>query len=410
MSGGGQRGHDVSMHSSRLRIAAVLIAASATLLALTSCAPASGKPSADSTTSNSTTKHHVTTKPKPKITPKPAGVIQPASRYAFGCSDLIPANAVATLYSTPMSPVDSTDFDQQNLLPQLPSPEYLNALGALDCTWYDGAKITGTNHEMELQVIPVTLAEWDKFAQGGAAQITNGVSTDCESDQGLNTCDYEAYVNGSRYELNILNMTPVPGSNNQVLPAAVQAVVTGINTKLNSAPAGPLPAAQHPSVTLPAGPAMITVAQVRTALGVGAGVSLEVDCTGQPDGPWEIPNEAQQQVTGGADCEFGVPYDGGTEGPYVLYEFIPAGGWAAKQIVADTPSATAVADPSLPAGDSLYEYTDSTPELTGVLSLGGNLVEFEFFPTANTGDPATSVPQATALVNVANAFEATARS
>ena len=152
------------------------------------------------------------------------------------------------------------------------------------------------------------------------------------------------------------------------------------------------------------------MAQVRTALGVPANVKLEIDCVGQPDGPWEIENEAQQQVDNSADCEFGLPYNGGTQGPYGLFEYIPAGEWAAKQMEGYTPSETQVSDPSLPAGDSLYQWTDSEGELNGDLIVGGNLIEINFFKPSENGDPAASVPLPTALVNLANAFETTVRS
>jgi hypothetical protein len=394
------------MTSSRLRVAAVLIAASATILALTSCAPAVTHRSGSGGSGISKPTHTL----KPKPTPTPTALAQPASRYPFGCSDVISASAVATLYTTPMGPVDSTQFERLDLDPQIPISEYMKSLGALDCTWYDGTKTNDTSHDMELQVLPVTLAEWNKFAKGGAVQLTNGVDIECSNDENYNTCGYEAFINGSRLSLSINNMKPVPSSNT-VLPPAVKAIVAAITAKLASATVGPPPAAQHPSVTLPAsGTAMLTVAQARAALGVAASVKIEVDCTGQPDGPWEIMNEAQQQVDNSPDCEFGLPYNGGTQGPYGLYEFIPAGQWAAKQMEGYTPSEVPVSDPSLPAGDSLYQWTDSEGDLNGDLVLGGNLIEINFFKPADTGDPSGSVPLPTALINLANAFETTVRS
>jgi hypothetical protein len=391
------------MTSSRLRVAAVLIAASATLLALTSCAPAVGHVSAGGGTS--TTKHHHT----PKPTPTPAAMVQPAPRYSFGCSDLIGSSTVASLFSVPMNLIDTSQFMRLDLDSQIPSADYVEDLGGLDCTWYDGAKTNDNSHNLTLEVLPVTLAEWNKFAQGGETTIHNGIETDCTSDQGFNSCDYEAYVNGSRFYFETENMKPAPTSAS-VLPPAVKAIITAITAKLASTPAGPAPAAQHPSVTLPAsGASMITAAQVRTAMGIPANVKMTIDCTGEPDGPWEIDNEAQQEVDGSSDCVFGPPYDGGVSGSYGLYEFLPAGEWAAKQLLGYTPSETQVSDPTLPAGDSLYQWTDSDGALNGDLIIGGNLIEINFYTPQDSGEPKGSVPLPTALINLANALETTIR-
>jgi hypothetical protein len=387
------------MTSLRLRVAVSVIAASVTLLALTSCAPAAHS------AGGATTTHHHTTKP----TPTPAQLVQPASRYPFGCGDLIGASTVATLFSVPMSLVDSARFDRLNLISQIPTSEYVKQLGAIDCTWYDGAKTNDNSHDLELQILPVTPAEWNIFADGGATDIHDGVETECTADEGFNSCGYEAYVNGSRFSLTLNNMKPIP-TGEFVLPPAVKAIVAAITASLTSTPLGPVPPAQHPSVALPSsGTAMLTVAQARSALGVGASVPMEVDCAGMTDGPWEIMNEAQKQVDNGSDCEFGLPYNGDAQGPYGLFEFLPAGEWAAKELLADTPTETPVSDSSLPAGDSLYEWTDADGELNGDLILGGNLIEINLFNPSDTGDPAASVPLPTALVNLANDFETTIR-
>ena len=400
--------HDVLMTSTRVRVAVVMLAASATLLSLTSCAPVAGPhPTASGVV---TTRHHHTPKPTPTPTPTPAALVQPASRYPFGCGDLISNATVASVFTHPMSTVDSSDFSRLNLLSEIPTSEYLNYLGALDCTWSDGSKITGTNQYLELQMMPVTLAEWNKFAVGGADTLTNGVDIECGTDSGSNSCYYEARVNGSRYSLNFINMKPIPPSG-KYLPAAIKTIIANINAKLTASTLGPVPAPQDPSVTLPtSGTAMLTEAQTRSALAIPTKYGVDVDCSGTTDGPWEIYNEALQEVDGSTGCEFGLPYNGGSQGAYGLYQFIPAGEWAAKQLEGDTPSETQVADPALPAGDSLYEWTDSDGGLEGDLTIGGNLIEIDLFGPAEVGNPKLAVTLPTAMLNLANDFETTIRS
>lgn len=337
-------------------------------------------------------------------------MVQPASRYSFGCSDLVSASAVASLYSVPMSPVDSTKFARLDLESQVPTSVQLQALGALDCSWYDGKKTDDTSHDMEVEVMPVTLAQWNRFALGGADTLHNGVDIECAGDSGYNSCQYEAYVNGSRFTLLANNIKVVPTAYS-VLPPAVKTVVTAIAAKIASAPVLPAAAAQQPSVTLPAsGTALLTSAQIRSAFGLPATAKVLVDCSETGDGPWEIDAEAIQELDGSEGCELGPPFMGQeTAGGYAGLSWLPAGSWAASDLESDTAGETQVSDPSLPAGDSLYQFTDAGGDLDGDLVIGGNLIGIEVYAQTDPSEPKGTVPIATALVNVANALETTLR-
>jgi hypothetical protein len=394
------------MTSAHIRATLAIAAAAGLLLALTSCAPAAHAPHHGSHPSAGST-----TTPTPTPTPTVPPLVQPASRYSFSCSDVISASSVASIYTVPMSPIDSAKFAQLDINSELPYEYWIRQLGGLDCTWSDGTVPGVTTHWMTLDILPVTLAEWNIYAKGGAVSLTNNASISCSTGSNNNGCEYETYVNGSRFDLATYNMVPTPAG--QTLPAQMKAMVASIAAKLTSTTVGAAPAAQQASVTLPAaGTSMLTGPQTASALGTSAAITakMKIDCSGDTDGPWEIFNEAQKEVDGNLGCSFGPPYDGGSDGPYGLFEWIPAGQWAATQLESFTPSAVQVTVPAMPAGDSLYEYKDSNGDLVGQLVIGGNLVTFMLFAPATTGEPLGSVPLATAVVNLAADFETTIRS
>ncbi|MEJ1229506.1 MAG: hypothetical protein WDM88_00955 [Galbitalea sp.] len=301
-----------------------------------------------------------------------------------------------------MTPVEPANFDRLDLDPEIPQAYYIQALGGIDCAWYDGQKTSGNSRDLELSVLPATSAVWNEFVDSSEG-VTGTTYTFCTSDE-QNTCEYDAFVNGSWLYILANNLSVQPGSGNTTLPPQLKSAITAMTAKLTAAALGPAPALRQGSVTLPnTGTSLITAAQFTTALGLGGGVT--VDCTGHPDGPWSLANEAETEVTSAIGCFFATSDGGGYGG----YEWLAGGAWAAELAEAATPSETALTVPGLPAGDSAKEYSDSQGELTVDLILGGNWIEYELAPASDTGEPPGSVPLPTAAIALTSAFEKTVR-
>jgi hypothetical protein len=321
----------------------------------------------------------------------------------------MPASGLSTLFSVPMTSIDDDTWQRENGESGLRSPYYVLDLGGLECDWYDGKKFNNNSHDMQLDVLPVPVAGWDRLINGGATNVANGRVIECDANE-QNSCGYERYVNGSWIHLQIDNMVPKPGTNTELLPHAVNTLVAAIVAKIESAPPGPAPAPQHPEVALPAtGASMITVSQIHAAVGVKATYKLAVVCDDPYDGPWEINAEAETEVSGTVGCSLEPPNEGQNAVAYADFEFLPAGAWAATKLESETPGETAVSVPGLPVGDSFETWTDSDGERIGDLVVGGNLIEIRLFDVDPTSEPVPTVSKSQRLINIAAAMDATIR-
>ena len=337
------------MPSLRIRSVAAVVAASALLLTLTACAPPI---------------HHVPTQgsfptTKPKITPRAttapiAAATKPKSDYSFGCADLIPSGALPTLFDATVTPVLGSKLDRENKLDSLPNDYYVEVLGGLDCDWADNQPLTsGTSSNMALHALPVDSSVWAKFGQSvdGASATSY---TFCSTGGTGGSCQYDAYLNGTWWQLDLNNMKPIATSSD-VLPPAIQTLVTSITAKLSAGSPAESGGAQKGLRPLPT-PAnqLITAAQVKSALALPASASVTVNCDDQSDGPWTITAEASTELTGGTSCNFDTP-DGGIYGGY---QVLSGGAWAAKDAIANTPGETLGATVNPPANTAYYVWTD----------------------------------------------------
>ncbi len=381
--------HDVSMTAARIRTLTVIAAAAGVILVLTACAPPLHHVPKPGSFSTST----------PRITPAhsaaPAVTTKPASDYSFGCSNLVAASSLPALFPVAMKSITGAQFARVNSEPGFASDYYVEELGGLDCAWYDGkasnngATAATSTHDMELTILPVVSSVWKKFLESAGTGVTPTGYTDCSSDSGYNSCQYDGYVNGSWYELDLNNMTPMPPSN-QALPGALQSIVSTVNAKLGAGSAAEPNGLQHGTRPLPAEPQeLLTAADVKSALGLPASASVTVDCSGQSDGPWTIDEEAATEVFGSVGCSFGTP-DGGTYGGYSA---LAGGEWAAHDAEAVTPGETAVVTLNQPQTSSLYTFTDSQSDRSDDFIYDGSWISFYLYPTAGSDTPGTATPQ-----------------
>lgn len=382
----------------RFRIAAAVVAATGVLLALTACAPPV---------------HHVpqpgafaTAKPKITAIPKPvtpAIATKPKSDYSFACTDLMGGRALPSLFSVPMTEVAGSKFARFNKIGEFTDDYYVEVLGGLDCAWYDGKVTNNTNsHDMELTILPVDSAVWAHFTGSAGDGVSGNTYTDCSSDGGYNPCQYDAYVNGSWYELNINNMIPT-SSAFATLPPAVMGIVGAINAKLSAGPAPQVNGPQKGTRTVPAlASQLLTAAEVKTDLKLPAGATVTVNCNGEFDGPWNMGAEASQELTGGYGCFFETP-DGGIYGGYNV---LSGGEWAGHDAESNTPGEVQAVTVNQPQGSSLYTWTDDIADPSADLIDYGNWMMFFLFPPDNS-EPASGTTSALALQNLALSAEAT---
>jgi hypothetical protein len=391
--------HNVSMPTQRFRTTAAVIAAATVLVALTACAPPI---------------HHVpkpgslsTTTPKIRPTAKPTGptlAVKPKSDYSFACSDLIGGTTLPTLFSVPMQPIVGSRLARVNKVMSIPSDYYVEVLGGLDCAWYDGQPSNDSNstHDMELTILPVDSSVWTKFAQSAGDGVSGTTYTQCPNDPGYLSCQYDAYVNGSWYELDINNML-LSSSGMDVLPPAVAGIVSAINAKLSHGPAPQPDGPQKGTRLLPSDSSqLLTVADLKTDLKLPASASVTIDCTGTSDGPWEIGPEAETEVTGGTGCSFNTP-DGGTYGGY---DVLSGGQWAAKDAIANTAGEVLAVTVNQPQGSNVYTWTDGTNDPSADLIDYGNWISFYLYPPDDS-EPASATTPSLALQNLVLSAEKT---
>jgi hypothetical protein len=391
--------HSPATRTARVRSSAALAAAIAVLLTLTACAPPVHhipKPGSLSTA-------------KPRITPThttaPVVNAKPASDYMFGCSDLVSAAALPSLFSVPMQATTGAQFLRFNGVSGMPYNYYVEELGGLDCAWFDGkttndgATAATSSHDMQLSVLPVDPSVWDRFVQSAGTGATSAGYTECSSDSGYNSCQYDAYVKGSWYELDSNNMSPVPPSET-AMPSALQTIVTTLNGKLNASAAAKPDIVQHGTRPLPAQPQdLLTAAEVKTALGLPSSVTISIDCGAEGDGPWTIQAEAATEVAGGG-CNFDTP-DGGTYGGYST---LAGGEWAAHDAEANTPGETEMVTLNQPQTSSQYSFVDSQGNRTDDLIYDGSWLDFSVF-SGDSSEPAGTATPSDALQSLARAAE-----
>jgi hypothetical protein len=384
------------MTSTRVRAAVTLAVAAALLTALTACAPpvhTLPKAGAFSTAT-------------PRFTPRPIATrltpaTKPASDYSFACSDLIGASALPNLLAAAVTPVLASKLDRENKLDSLPNDYYVEVLGGLDCDWADNQPITSdTSHNMALHLLPVDSSVWTKFTQSvdGATATTY---TACTTAGSGGQCQYDAFTNGTWWQLDINNMKPSTTSAD-ALPTAVQTVVNAIAAKISGGPAAETNGTQKGLRPLPAESSeLITAAQVKSALALPASATVTVDCDDQADGPWTITAEAATEITGALGCDFDTP-DGGI---YGSYQVLSGGGWAAKDAIANTPGETLAITVNTPVDTDDYIWTDYQAGHDEDLIDYGNWIALSIY-APDSSEPASGVSASLALQNLSFDVEA----
>ena len=386
------------MTSSRARAAVTLAVAAALLTALTACAPpVHTLPSAGAF---STVKPGLT----PRPTATPAGpATKPASDYSFGCSDLVGASALPGLLGVSVTPVLASKLDRENKFDSLPNDYYVEVLGGLDCDWADNQPLTSdTSHNMALHLLPVDSSVWTKFTQSAGDDVTGTTYAACSTGATGGECQYDAFTNGTWWQLDINNMKPASTSSS-ALPATLQTVVNAIAAKIATGQAAETNGTQKGLRPLPGESGeLITAAQVKSALALPASATVTVNCNDQSDGPWTITAEAAIEVTGALGCNFDTP-DGGVYGGY---QVLSGGAWAAKDAIANTPSETAAITVNTPPNTDVYIWTDSQGGHDEDLIDYGNWIALSIYPP-DSSEPAAGVSATRALQTLTFDAEAT---
>jgi hypothetical protein len=388
------------MPSHSIRIAAALIATAGVLAALTACAPPIHH--VPQPGSFSTSKPKITIAPKTP-TPTPALAVKPKPDYSFACTDLMGGRALPSLYSVPMHEEAESKFNRMYKVGEFTDEYYVEVLGGLDCEWDDGlSPSNSSSHQMTLTILPVDSSVWTKFVQSAGDGVSGDTYTDCSSDDGHNTCQYEAYVHGSWYELDTNNIIP-SSSTFDVLPPALMGIVSTLNAKLSAGPAAEANGPQKGTRSVPSvAGQLLTAADVKTALALPASANVSIDCNGEYDGPWAIGAEASTELTGGFGCFFDTP-DGGTYGGFAV---LSGGEWAAKDAIANTPGEVQAVTVNQPVGSALYTWTDSGNDPSADLIDYGNWIFFFLFPPDGS-EPASGTAPSLALQNLALSAEKT---
>jgi hypothetical protein len=388
------------MPSHSIRIVAALIATAGVLAALTACAPPIHH--VPQPGSFSTSKPKITLAPKTPA-PKPTLAVKPKSDYAFACTDLMGGRALPSLFSVPMHEQALSKFDRVYKLGEFTDDYYVEVLGGLDCDWDDGLNPSNaSSHQLTLTVLPVDSSVWAKFVASAPDGVNGNTFTQCDSDGGYNTCQYDAYVNGSWFELDATNIIP-SSSSFTVLPPAVMGIVSTINAKLNTGPAAEANGPQKGTRSVPTDASeLLTVADVKTALALPASATISIECNGESDGPWTIDAEASKELTGGIGCFFDTP-DGGTYGGY---EVLSGGEWAAKDAIANTPGEVQAVTVNQPIGSALDTWTDSSNNSDADLIDYGNWILFSLYPS-DSSEPASGTTSSLALQNLSLEAEKT---
>lgn len=316
------------MTSSRLRVAAVLVAASATLLALTSCAPASSQHTAGGGSSAPTTHH--TTKPKPTTLPPALDTTAPAALLNIPCNSLAtPAEVAAfqgpaTLITQPASLATGDLADATNFLPV---SDYIRGAGGIDCIWsrgpvdhYDPTHVA-VNPYIEVSVEFNAAAAWALYVQEN--DIDGNQLVQCDGDVGnTSICQFDELVGTSTWIEVFSRKSDGPkvyaDGPNLIMQTAVAAV------KAAGAPAALTP----PQTGTPAlggtCASFSSPGAVQTALGIGVPLAPVV-LPSQPDYPTIIATwYAAQNTMNDHPCAF----ESAGSRVQAMLTWIPGGAWA----------------------------------------------------------------------------------
>jgi hypothetical protein len=389
------------MTNARTRTVTAILGGAAVLLALTACAPAVHHLPGTSTVSSS----------KPKVTPtaRPVANTQPKSDYPFTCGDAVSASTLTALFPVSMTAISGAKLSRVNSYSGMPGDSFVEGIGGLDCAWYDGtpAVNNGTQRGMHLTLIPATTAQWNSFVESYGETPVNNAFAECGTDPSDYNCTYDAYVNGTWFELTTDSMRgTLPGGSDNTLPTTLKTVATAVATKLTAAAAAEPNGPQKGSKPLPSQfDQLISSGAFLRAMGLPATTQVSIGCTGYGDGPIPITAIAADSLLGAghSSCNFDTP-DGGS---YGYYSALPGGAWAATLAIAATPGEKSDVLVNQPEGSALYSWVDSDGGQNADLIFRGSWITVTLFAPDSVGEAVGSVPPATAVQNVASAASTT---
>jgi hypothetical protein len=394
--------HHVIMTSSRVRTAIAVVAVSGVLIALTSCAPATGPQNTGGTNQSAGPTPALTPTPTPTPTVSTLDRTPPTPLSNLSCDQFVSqAQLTAAFGSTPVTAIQTPaiatgDLQNQNAL--IPAMDYVREVGGITCLWtnspvnyyYNLPTNGGFPPYKTIQVSVLFNAHnlWPKVEQ--LEDVTGDYgSGSCD----LGICELDEYIGGSMW----MNATELnQNSAHDPFPAIIDHV-KALLLAGGAVGADPTPAAG----TLPLGHSctdFVANADVSTALGGSPVVSLQpVNALDdlQFYGIWS----GAQDALGAHPCEW-------KRGSAVVghLSWLAGGAWAwneAQALPYLGAPAQPLAVPGLPNGDTAFiRCTAGDASCVADLILGGNWIEAQVAQPGTTNRAAVTAVAAAIVTKV----------